>query len=288
MPRVASVPPPPPARRAVGPLTPHLFVPTRQRPVRAKVHRLRADLFVQPHAHPWAQVAFSFGGVTRLTVADATFTVPPSRALWIPAGVEHAVTTLDDCDVHTLYLWQPARACGPLPLPAREQAPWRRCRVLAVSELLRALVLQMDMRPDTAGPLTDADLARDARLSALACDELRRAPPLPLGVSLPTEKRLRALCEAVLDDPARHATLDGWAREAGASARTVARLFQQELGTGFAQWRQQALLAKAVALAAARRPLGVIAAELGYASPSAFSAMVKRSVGVSPSEFLGR
>ena len=43
-------------------------------------------------------MAFSFGGVTRLTVADATFTVPPSRALWIPAGVEHAVTTLDDVD----------------------------------------------------------------------------------------------------------------------------------------------------------------------------------------------
>lgn len=279
---------PSPRRTAVGPLTPHLYVPTRERPLRAKVHRLRTDVIVEPHAHPWAQVAFSFGGVTRLMVDDASFTVPPSRALWIPAGVEHAVTVLADADVHTLYLHQPAGRCGPGPLPREAQPPWRECRVLAVSDLLRALVLQMDTRPDGAREASEDERQREAHLSALVLDELRRAAPLPLGVALPREKRLRTLCQAVLDDPVRHDTLEGWSREAGASPRTVARLFQQELGTGFAQWRQQALLAKAVAMAARGQPLGLIAAELGYASPSAFSAMVRRCVGMPPREFLGR
>jgi AraC-like DNA-binding protein len=32
-------------------------------------------------------------------------------------------------------------------------------------------------------------------------------------------------------------------------------------------------------------PMAAIAAELGYASPSAFSAMVRRSVGAPPSRF---
>ena len=93
-------------------------------------------------------------------------------------------------------------------------------------------------------------LLRERRLGALALDELRRAQPVPLGVDLPNDKRLRALCEAVLDDPTRHGTLDGWARDAGASPRTVARLVRSELGTSFAQWRQRVLLAKAVTLAA--------------------------------------
>lgn len=275
-------------KRAIGPLTPHLFVPTAQRPVRAKVHHLRTDVIVQPHSHPWAQVAFSFTGVTRLTVADGTFIVPPSRALWIPAGVEHAVTVLADTDVHTLYLHQPRGRCGPGAMRRDEQAAWRQCRVLEVSELLRALVLEMDMRPDDAQPPDAAALQREARLNALALDELRRAAPVPLGVDLPADKRLRTLCEAVLEDPTRHATLAGWARDAGASPRTVARLFRQELGTGFAQWRQQVLLAKAVSLAATKRPMSHIAAELGYASASAFSAMVRRSVGAPPSRFLGK
>jgi AraC-like DNA-binding protein len=108
---------------------------------------------------------------------------------------------------------------------------------------------------------------------------------VPLGIALPQDKRLRALCEAVLDDPVRHATLAAWAEGAGASERTVARLFRDQLGTSFGQWRQQVLLARAVTLAARKRPMSEIAAELGYTSPSAFSAMVRRSVGAPPSRF---
>ncbi|MFY9509528.1 MAG: helix-turn-helix domain-containing protein, partial [Rubrivivax sp.] len=67
--------------------------------------------------------------------------------------------------------------------------------------------------------------------------------------------------------------------------RTVARLFRQELGTSFGPWRQQVLLAHALTLAAQGRPMGLIAAELGYASASAFTAMVRRSVGVPPGRF---
>jgi AraC-like DNA-binding protein len=112
-----------------------------------------------------------------------------------------------------------------------------------------------------------------------------RAHPLPLGLALPQEPRLRRLCEALLDEPLRHPDWAGWAQEAGASERTVARLFRQELGTTFAAWRQQVLLAKALALAARKRPMALIAAELGYASASAFTAMVRRSVGQPPRRF---
>jgi AraC-like DNA-binding protein len=89
----------------------------------------------------------------------------------------------------------------------------------------------------------------------------------------------------VLDNPTLHTTLDGWAIDSGASPRTVARLFRSELGTSFVQWRQQVLLARAVSLAARKMPMAAIAAELGYASPSAFSAMVRRSMGAPPSRF---
>jgi len=128
---------------------------------------------------------------------------------------------------------------------------------------------------------------RERSIASLVLDELRRARAVPLGVDLPRDKRLRALCEAVLDAPTRHATLEAWARNSGASPRTVARLFRAELGTTFAQWRQQVLLAKAVSLAGRRMPMSRIASELGYASASAFSAMVRRSVGAPPSRFLG-
>jgi AraC-like DNA-binding protein len=159
---------------------------------------------------------------------------------------------------------------------------WPACRVLEVSPLLRELVGHLDSAPGI-GPASE----RERRLADLVLDELRCAAPVRLGLALPADKRLRALCEAVLDDPLRHATLDAWAGDAGASARTLARLFRQQLGTTFGEWRQQVRLAKALALAADKRPMNHIATELGYASASAFSAMVRRTVGTTPRRFLG-
>lgn len=267
-------------------LTPHLFVPSRERPVRAKHRQLRADTQVRPHSHPWAQVAISTTGVLRLTVPHGAYIVPPSRALWIPPGVEHAVTMVEDADLRTLYFYQPPGRCGPGVARAQEE-PWRQCRVLEVSDLLRALVREMPSESDDDAPLPAEMLRREQHLSALILDELRRASSVRLGVDLPRDKRLRHLCEAVIADPTRHETLADWAHDTGASPRTVARLFRQELGSTFTQWRQQVILARAVALAAGRRPINQIAAELGYNSPSAFSAMVRRAVGLAPGRFLG-
>ena len=270
----------------IGPLTPHLYTPTAARPLRAKLLRLRADTRVVPHAHPWGQVALSSTGVIRVTAPHGSYIVPPSRAVWIPPGVEHAVTVIEDAELLTLYLHQPRSRCGPA-RSAAESAGWRQCRVLEVSSLLLALALQLDATPDTrhAAPSRET-LARERRLAALLLDELRRAAPVRLGVDLPQEKRLRRLCEAVIEAPSRHATLAAWAADTGASARTLTRLFRSELGTSFLQWRQQVLLARAVPLAARKLPMASIAAELGYASPSAFAAMVRRSVGAPPSRFL--
>jgi AraC-like DNA-binding protein len=269
--------------RSIAPLDPQRFAPTAARPVRGKSRRLASDTRVAPHGHAWAQVAFSATGVTRVTADHSTYLVPPSRAVWIPPQVVHTVTVVQDADMRTLYVHQPADRCGP-DVPAAQEAAWRRCRVIEVSALLRELVQQLtELDPDAVPDA--ADQQRERCLGTLVLDELRRAQPLPLGVALPQDKRLRHLCEAVLDAPARHTTLDAWAAESGASARTVARLFRDELGTSFVQWRHQVLLARALALAARGKPMSHIAAELGYASPSAFTAMVTRTVGMAPSRF---
>ncbi len=254
------------------------FAPTAAHPLRVRARRMTAASRIAPHRHAWAQVAWSATGVLRVSAGNHTYIVPPSRAVWIPPGVEHVVTVVEDAELRTLYLLQPGGRCGPAALDAGGAcAGWQQSRVLEVSPLLRELVEQLVEPP--------ADAAREACLVALVQDELARARPIPLGVGLPADKRLRTLCEAVLDDPARHATLQHWAAGCGASVRTIARLFRQELGTTFAEWRQQVLLAKALSMAARKRPMAHIAAELGYASASAFTAMVRRSVGMPPSRF---
>ena len=120
-------------------------------------------------------------------------------------------------------------------------------------------------------------------------DEIHRAPSLTLGVPMPHpdkgDKRLRALCQAVLQHPADRATLAHGARSVGASERTAARLFREELGTSYPHWRRQVVLAQALPLLAQGQSVGQVAAACGYASESAFGAMVKAQLGQSPSAF---
>ena len=59
----------------------------------------------------------------------------------------------------------------------------------------------------------------------------------------------------------------------------------KETGLPFAGWRQQARLLAAMALLAAGQPITRIAVDLGYDSPSAFTAMFRRALGAPPSHY---
>ncbi len=263
-------PEPPPATQSKfeSYVVPDTFTPSRERPVRLRARPLHNGIVVPSHRHAWAQVAYTPRGVIQIAVSNAAWIVPPSRAIWIPPDVEHSLQVNEPSYLRTLYVHPDVIPSG-----------LDQCRVVEVSPLLRELIAAIDV-PE---PMLDA--AREQLLGSLILDELRRASPLPLVVPLPRDKRLLTLCNAMLADPARAWTLDQWARYAGASPRTIGRLFRQELNMSFVQWRQQVVLAQAIPLASKGYPLARIARELGYRSQSAFSAMFKRTFGRTPSEF---
>jgi AraC-like DNA-binding protein/quercetin dioxygenase-like cupin family protein len=245
------------------------FAPTPTHPIRVRSRPMPAGVRIARHTHAWAQVAYASRGVLRVGTFGTTWMVPPSRAIWVPPYVLHDVTIVEEAFLRTLYVNETVVPPG---LDA--------CRVVEVSGLLREVIASLD----TPGLPPD----RERLLGSLALDEITRSQPLPLSVPMPTEKRLRALCEAVLADPSNTDSLERWASTVGASTRTIARLFRQELGVSFSQWRQHAVLARAIPLLSQGRPLSHVARELGYQSQSAFSAMFRRAFGESPRAFMVR
>jgi AraC-like DNA-binding protein/quercetin dioxygenase-like cupin family protein len=248
---------------------PPAFAPTPNHPIRVRARPMPAGERIALHIHPWAQLAYASRGVMRLAVEDSTWMVPPSRAIWVPPRVPHEVVIIEDAYHRTLYIDESV-------IPAGLDT----CRVIDVSGLLREVIAALDTN--------DLSPSRERVLGTLALDEITRSQPLPLSVPMPTEKRLRTLCEALLADPGNTDPLDYWAESVGASTRTIARLFRQELGMSFSQWRQQAVLARAIPLLNRGRALSQIAHELGYQSQSAFSAMFRRAFGQSPRAFMMR
>ncbi|MES2940273.1 MAG: helix-turn-helix transcriptional regulator [Pseudomonadota bacterium] len=256
------------------------FRPELARPVRVRARTMPADTHLEPHHHAWAQLAYCASGIIQVTAAvrddapeEVTYIVPPSRAVWIAPGARHSVHVLEAAQLRTLYIDASATPPG-----------WRGCRMLVVSSLLRELVQALDTPPLVP--------QREALLARLVLDELAHADTQALGVPLPPsqggDKRLRALCDAVLRDPGRRATLAQWANSVGASERTLARLFRDELGTSYQQWRQQAVLAQALPMLARGTSVSRVAAATGYASESAFTAMFKGAMGQPPSQFQAR
>ena len=221
---------------------------------------------VPRHSHDRAQLLYATQGIMRITTDAERYTLPPARALWLPAGLPHAVAMPRGLAMRALFL----RADAARDLPAHPAA-------LSVSPLLRELILAA-----CAEPLEWDEHGRGGHLAALMLDEIRRAPRLAIAVPQPRDARLSRLAAALADNPASPLTLDDWAIRSGASPRTLRRLFQAETGMGFARWRQALRLAEATALLAAGVSPAQAAAAVGYTSAPAFGAAFRAAFGATP------
>lgn len=222
------------------------------------------------HRHRRAQLVYASNGVMTVTTRAASYVVPPQRAVWMPGGVEHRIDARCAVSLRTLYI-EPATAAD---LPASV------C-VLQVTPLLRELIVEAV----AAGPEYDVDSAQ-ARLMPVILDQIRRQPVARLALPLPSDNRLRKLVQCLLDNPADARGLDEWARVVGASKRTLVRLFPQQTGMSFRQWRQQRRLLRALELLNSGETVTATALEIGYDNTSAFIAMFRRCLGTTPLQYL--
>jgi AraC-like DNA-binding protein/quercetin dioxygenase-like cupin family protein len=226
-----------------------------------------AGFEIQPHRHRRSQLIYATAGTMRVSTDDSVWIVPPQRALWMPAGVEHGIVMLGDTTMRTLYVRDDAAAFMP-----------SACRVLSVSPLLRELIVRATELPvqyDEKGPA--------GHVVALILAELQGLQSLALQLPMPRDPRLRGVCQALLAAPGDARPLAAWARTINTSARTLARRFQSETGLSFGAWRQQARVFEAMGRLGGGEPVTQVALDLGYESVSAFSAMFRRATGVSPS-----
>jgi AraC-like DNA-binding protein/quercetin dioxygenase-like cupin family protein len=237
--------------------------------VRSYVVRHFQDYTIPPHAHDWHQLIYATQGVMWVHTAEGDWVVPPNRAVWVPAGVEHGIEMTGAVLVQTLYL--STRITRPLP---------KRCCAVNVSPFLRELV-----RHTVKLGTLDRNDAVHARLIGVLLDQLSVLPTIPLQLPWPTDARAQRAGTWVrehLDDPDSTGQV---AKRAALSVRTLERLFQKETGLTFGKWRQQLRLLHALRLLAAGRPVTAVAFDVGYESPSAFIVMFKRTLGVTPHRY---
>jgi AraC-like DNA-binding protein len=231
---------------------------------------------LDPHMHREAQLVYAAKGTMQVTTPKGRWLVPPDRAVWVPARLEHAIDVLADIEMRTLYF--------DLPWLKRERRNKGLTKefVVRVSQLLHQAILAL-FDPRNAPERTEL-------LVRLVMLELHQAEDSATFVPLPREPRCRRAAMIVLDDPTGMHEIDTLACEVGTSARTLSRLFSTETQLSFKSWRQRARIAAAIERLSTDTDVSVkqLAAQLGYASVPAFSAAFRQVTGRTPTEFAGK
>jgi AraC-like DNA-binding protein len=225
--------------------------------------RLASGDKIDAHRHDDHQIVYAGRGVLAVTTDRGSWVAPATRAIWIPAGTFHAHRAYGELKLHTVGL--PA-----IDNPLRLDSP----TVLAVGPLLRELII--------AYTGSGADTPERIRLRAVLLDQLRASPQQPLHVPTPTAPLLVAVCDILQADPGDTRTLAELGHAVGASERSLSRLFRQDLGMTFPQWRTQLRLHRALVLLAERIPVTTVAHQCGWSSASAFIEVFRRSFGHTP------
>src|SRR5258707_14591969 len=63
----------------------------------------RKGVRLDPHMHREAQLVYAARGTMQVTTPKGRWLVPPDRAVWVPARLEHSIDVLADIDMRTLY-----------------------------------------------------------------------------------------------------------------------------------------------------------------------------------------
>jgi AraC-like DNA-binding protein/quercetin dioxygenase-like cupin family protein len=218
------------------------------------------------HSHPDHQLACASNGVLSVSTDQATWVLPPTRALWIPALVPHEVTAAEGATMTAAYL-----------RPDRCANDWNDPTPLRASELLRQLLAYLS---------SDAlDVRCRSRAEAVLKDVLEPVPVATIELRSPTDPRAVQVADGLRASPSDKRDLSEWGNQVGASGRTLARAFRAETGMTFGRWRTMARLQAALVPLAAGEPVGNVAHAVGYETPSAFVAAFRHHTGQTPGAY---
>jgi AraC-like DNA-binding protein len=223
------------------------------------------------HDHPWAQLLYAVRGVMQVNTQTASWLVPSTRAIWIPAGESHWIGMRGDVAMRTLYIGE---------------VDWRwpeTCRAIEVRPLLRELILHI-VAIGRLDPLEHGH----ARLMGLLSDLLDVEAISSLTLPMPDDPRARTLAERLLEEPGRTENFSELIQNSGASLRTIQRIFKAETAMSLEAWRMRVRMQHGMILLHDGATVTEVALATGYRSPSAFINAFRRIFGETPLRYRSR
>jgi AraC-like DNA-binding protein len=228
--------------------------------------RMTRGTTMERHQHPGHQLIHVSTGVLVAQTPAGSWVASRDRAIWMPSGTWHEHRAYGTAVIHTIGF-----DIGDPPLDPAAPA------IVAVTALLHELLLALT---DPATPPPEA-----GRLRAVLRDRLRRAGHEPISLPAAHDPRLSCACALTLDQLETPLPLAALADAARTTERTLSRLFRQETGMSYPQWRAQARAIHAMILLAQGESVTDTASLCGWSSTSAFIDSFRRAMGQTPGAY---
>jgi AraC-like DNA-binding protein len=223
---------------------------------------------IDRHRHDDHQLIYVSSGVLAIRTEHGSWVASNDRALWVPANTWHEHRFYGQSRFHTIGF--PARGAAPL---LTAEAP----TVIAVDALVRELLIAL-----TSTTLTPSETRH---LRAVLRDRLRRVAAQPITLPVPRDRRLAEACQLVEADLRQPCTLAWLARQVHTGERTLSRLFREEFGMTFPQWRTRTRIFAAMVMLAEGAAVTDTAHACGWATTSAFVHTFAQTMGTTPGAY---
>ncbi|MFB2680990.1 AraC family transcriptional regulator [Shewanella mangrovisoli] len=244
------------------------FTLDANRPVLSNARNLEAEMGVEPHSHPRGQLLWAAKGILRVQSDNAVWVVPSTHAVWLPSGCRHQINCETQAHLRNLYI-DPSY---------RVRVQDTQVVMVTMTPLMREMVLKL-CQDATMEP------AKYFRLGLSAIDELDALDSVNTYLNAGSDPRLGRVIQLLIKKPQAEYTLAELAQSAGASIRTIERLFKAETGQTYRQWRQRYRLLNSLERLTQGESTTSVAHSLGYLSVSSFSAAFKVLFGCTPQEY---
>jgi len=225
---------------------------------------------VTEHAHGSDQLIYAIHGVMEVSAGPGMWLIPSHFGMWVPARTFHSIKMPGAVSMRTLYMRRGLAS----ELPAK-------CRVLHITPFLRELIVETVRLKELRVRNHLHCALRDVLLS-----HLETASPVPISLTLPQDRRARIVADTVMRNPGERQSLETMCRSAGASVRTIQRVFRREVGSDFEFWRRQVRLMRAVELLVSGHSVKEVGFALGYRQPTAFVEMFRGILGTTPGAWI--
>lgn len=222
------------------------------------------------HAHPSGQLYWLSNGMITVETDHQQWAITAGAVGWLPPHCRHKGTAFGEIKGRSLQLSEAFSQR----LPAKAQ-------LCMADPFLSSLLDRISQF--APGELTPPQ----RRLMAVLADELRAAPPLPIRLTMPVDRRALGVASLLIAAPDTPLGQQALAARFGMSVRTLSRLFSEETGLPFSRWRQQARILRSLEFLARGDTVSDVACACGYATVSAYIAAFRTRFGVTPGGYFG-